>query len=310
MKALISETYGPVDQLTIAEVPAPQPGPGQVLIRAEAAALNPLDIRLTTGEMREMMPVEHPFVLGLDSAGVVAQVGDDVNGFSPGDEVVAFTYQAAGAIAEYTLANVGPSLVVRPSSLDAVRGAAVPVAAMMAAGMAEAAQIQQDESALIIGATGGVGSFAVQLARQAGARVLATARPDEAEQVRGLGAHDTIDYTTADTAEEAVRLQPGGVDLVLDMVNAAGDLAGSAAAITGGGRLLSSLGGPPEFDRGVSATYCHVQATEGRLQQMVDRVAAGDLRAEVGAIYRFVDAPKAVADFEGKHTRGKVVITF
>jgi NADPH:quinone reductase len=310
VKALVSSSYGPVDELAIDEVPDPVPGPDQVLIRVEAAALNPVDVRLATGEMREMMPVEHPFVLGMDAAGVVEAVGEGVTRFSPGDAVVAFTYQGAGAIAELTLANDGPGVVLRPPGVDAVRGAAIPVAGMAAVGLVDAAPIESGTSVLVVGATGGVGSFVVQLARQAGARVLATAPPDDAAYVRGLGADEVLDYTSIDTTEEALRLQPGGVHVVIDLVNAGPGLATSVAATRPGGHLVSPLGGPPTFDLDVTVTYGHVEAAEGRLAGLVDRVAAGQLRAEVGAEYAFSDSAQAVAAFVGKHTRGKVVVTF
>lgn len=309
MKALVSKSYGPVDDLTVADVPAPVPGPGQVLIRVEAAALNPIDVRLVTGELREMMPVEHPFVPGMDAAGVVDAVGDGVTRFSPGDAVVAFTYQGSGAIAELAVANDGPGIAHRPSELDAARGAALPVAGLTASHLVSAADLGQGTSVLVVGATGGVGTFVVQLARRAGARVLATAASrEDADLVVALGAHEVIDYTSADTTEEALRLAPEGVDAVIDLVNAGPGLATSAAAAKPGGRVLSPLGGPPAFDREVTATYCHVEASDGLLDDLVRQVAAGELQVEIGARHPLYDAPRAVADFVRTHTRGKSVI--
>jgi NADPH2:quinone reductase len=310
MQALVSHSYGPVDDLVVTEMPQPTPGPGQLLIRVEAAALNPVDVRLVTGAMREMMPIEHPFVPGMDASGVVEAVGDGVSRLSPGDPVVAFTYGGTGSLAEYALANDGPGVVVRPSTVDPVRAAALPVAGLTAAGLVAAAGDLAGASMLIVGATGGVGCFLTQMARQAGATVIATAPPGDSAYVRGLGADSVIDYTTTDTTEEALRLVPGGVDIVVDLVNIGPDLAASAAAAREGGKVLSPLGGPPAFDRGVTAEFCHVEATEGRLQSVVDRVAAGELMVEVSTVRPAGDAPKAVADFAAKHTRGKVVVTF
>lgn len=309
MKALTAYSYGPVDQLIIADLPTVVPAPGQVLLRVEAAALNPLDIALATGVMRETMPVEHPFVLGLDAAGVVQEIGEGVTEFSPGDAVVAFTYPR-GAIAEFTVVSEGPQLVRRPSGVDAVSAAALPVAAMTAAAAVRDAQLEPDQSVLIVGATGGVGSFAVQLAAQAGARVLATASHADVEYIHNLGAQYTIDYTVDDTTQQALRLQPEGVDVVIDLVNAGPGLATTAGAAKPGGRLISPLGGPPHFDRDVIAIYTHIEASAGLLQNLVDQVAAGQLAVQVSAIYPFTEAPLAVKDFVAKHTRGKIVIAF
>ncbi|MEU7754829.1 lipocalin-like domain-containing protein [Micromonospora sp. NPDC049101] len=310
MKALVAPSYGPIDQLTLAELAKPAPGPGQILIKLRAAALNPLDVKLATGVMREMMPVSHPFVLGLDAAGTVEAVGEGVTRFSPGDEVVAFTHPVAGAVAEYTLALDGPEVVARPETLDPVDAAALPVAAMTAAGIVEQAGLNSGDSLLVVGATGGVGSFVVQLAAQAGVRVVATAPPSDADYVRGLGATATIDYTSADTTEEALRHVPGGVDVAVDLINAGPGLAGTAAAVKPGGLLISPAGGPPVFDREVRATYAHIEATDGRLQRIVEATASGELRVEVSAQFPFAEAQRGVAEFAGKHTRGKVVITF
>ncbi|MEH1056776.1 NADP-dependent oxidoreductase [Micromonospora sp. CPCC 206171] len=310
MKALIAQSYGPVDQLVVAELPKPDPAPGQILIRLRAAALNPLDVKLATGAMKEFMPVQHPFVLGLDAAGTVEAVGDGVTRFRPGDEVVAFTHPVGGAVAEYALALDGPEVVARPRALSPVAAAALPVAAMTAANIVELADPAPDSTMLVVGATGGVGSFVVQLAAQAGVRVLATARPDEVDYVRGLGAAEAIDYTAADTVEETLRAQPGGVDVVVDLINAGPGLAATAAAVRPGGRLVSPAGGPPAFERDVTAVYAHIEASEGLLQRLVDRAADGGLAVEIGATYPFTEAQQAVADFVGKHTRGKVVVTF
>ncbi|MBE1593340.1 NADP-dependent oxidoreductase [Nonomuraea angiospora] len=310
MKALVSREYGPVEDLVITDLPTPVPTAGQILLKVQAAALNPLDVKLSTGEMREHMPVKHPFLLGLDATGIVEAVGPGVTNFAVGDEVVAFTYGAAGALAEYTLANDGPNVVRRPAGLDAVRAAALPVAGMTAHAVLTAAAVNPGDSVLVVGATGGVGSFVVQLAAHAGAQVLATAGPSEADYVRGLGAQEIIDYTSGDTAKQALALRPGGVDVVIDLVNAGPGLAATAAAAKPGGRLVSPLGGQPEFDRGVGAVYTGVEGGFGKLQDLVDRAAAGTFEVEVGATHPFSSAVDAVGEFATKHTRGKVVITF
>lgn len=184
MKALVSADYQPLDGLTVADLPTPSAGPGEVVVRVEAAALNPLDLALITGAMKDFFPVEHPLVVGMDAAGTVAEVGTGVTGYAPGDAVLAFTGQA-GAVAEYTVVTPGPKLARRPSALDAVRAAAIPESGMTAVCLLRAVGLSASQSVLVIGATGGVGLYAVQLAAALGAKVIATATAQDADYVRG-----------------------------------------------------------------------------------------------------------------------------
>jgi NADPH:quinone reductase-like Zn-dependent oxidoreductase len=174
-----------------------------------------------------------------------------------------------------------------------------------------AAGIEPGQTMLVVGATGGVGSFTVQLAAQAGVRVLATASPADSGYAQGLGAHEVIDFTCTDTTTEALLHQPGGVDVAVDLVNRGPSLATTAAAVKPAGRLVSTLMGPEAFDRGVIPTYVRMAAVDGQLQRLADQVAAGRLSIDVVATYDLADAPKAMAAFAaGEHTRGKVVVTF
>nr|WP_217514698.1 NADP-dependent oxidoreductase [Streptomyces lunaelactis] len=218
MKALVATGYMPLDQIAIAEVPTPAPGPGQVLIKVEAAALNPLDLALITGAVKDMYPADHPLVVGMDAAGTVAGVGEGVSGYAQGDPVLAFTGQA-GAVAEYTVASPGPLLARRPEGLDSLHAAGIPESGLTAVCLLRAVRLAAGESVLVVGATGGIGLYAVQLAHALGSRVIATATADDEEYLRGLGAGGTVDYKTADVVEETLRLVPGGVDVVVDLVN-------------------------------------------------------------------------------------------
>ncbi|WP_329063455.1 NADP-dependent oxidoreductase [Streptomyces sp. NBC_01429] len=310
MKALVAPSYGPLDQLVVTDVPKPAPGPGQILVRVETAALNPLDAALVVGAMREMMPVEHPFVVGMDASGVVEAVGEGVTGYAAGDEVLAYTHFHPGTIAEYTLVTEGPDVAPRPAGLDAARAAALVSTSLTGECVLDAVAGETGQTLLVIGATGGVGSFVVQLASRAGLRVLATAAPADAEYVRGLGASEVIDYTAVDTLKEALRLAPDGVDAVVDLISRGPALAGTAAAVKEGGRLVSTLMGPTEFERGVTVTYVRMATRDGRLGALAERVLSGDLSVEVTATYPLSDAPKALAEFAaGRYTRGKVVVT-
>lgn len=310
MKALVASAYGPVQQLRIREVPDPSPGPGQVLVRVEAAALNPIDVKLVTGELRAMFPVTHPFVPGMDATGVVAAVGTGVTRFAADDEVIAYAGAASGTIAEYVLIGAGPELVHRPRALLPTRAAALPTAAMTAHCVLAAAALRPGDDVLVIGATGGVGALVVQQAAELGVRVLATAAPADAAYIRALGAYGTIDHTAVDTLAAARQSHPGGLDVVIDLINAGPALAPTAGSVRPGGRLVSTLYGPAEVD-GLVPVYVRMEASAGDLPRQVERVTAGRMSIEVTATYPFDTSPQAMRDLaEGRHTRGKIVITF
>lgn len=302
MKALLSQAYGPLTDLAIGELPTPSVTPGTILVRVEAAALNGADAKLPTGDLSSLTSVKHPFVPGMDAAGVVESVGAGVTRVAAGDRVVLSNGFTSGAIAEYILVPDSPSIAVRPDGLDAERGAALPLGALTAATAVEEAAITAGESVLVVGASGGVGSFVVQLAKQAGARVLATGRAEDAEFLTGLGADSAIDYRTAD-------LTSTGADVLIDMASAGPALVDAAKAVRPGGRVISLLGGPESFDRDVSVRYIQTFTPEGRLRSLAEDAAEGRLQVAIGARYAFSDAGQALVDFAGQHIRGKVVIS-
>ncbi|MEV5783927.1 NADP-dependent oxidoreductase [Streptomyces sp. NPDC048448] len=310
MKALVARSYGPVENLTLADVPKPTPGPGHVLVRTEASALNAIDLALITGAVKDHLPIQHPFVPGVDVTGVVEAVGEGVSRFSVGDRILAWNGVPSGGLAEYTLVQDAPSAALRPATLSPAESAGLPTAALTAAALIDEATPRADEKVLVVGASGGVGSFVVQLAKRTGAKVLATARADEEDLLRRLGADATVNYQTSDVTAEALRWAPGGVDVVIDLTHAGPALAGAAAAARPGGRLASPLMGPSAFDRGVTAVYTGTRTPAGRLEALAAQAAEGHLHVEIGARYSFTDAPRALADYAHKHLHGKVVITF
>ena len=310
MKALVANDYGePPSNLELAEVPDPAAGPGQLLVRIEAAALNPFDLKQINGALREMAPVTFPHRTGMDGAGLVAGTGEGVSDFSDGDTVAGFFGANPGTIAEYAVIDVGPTVSRRPDGLDAVRAAAVPESGMTALTLWRAAGLGAGDSVLVIGATGGVGMFVVQLAAAGGAHVIATASDDDAAYVRDLGAADVVDYKSADVVEETLRLRPDGVDVVIDLIGMGEGVLTSARAAREGGRLVSPLGGPDDLGREVSAVYIgSFVPLPGDLEHLLSQVADGTLKVEVSRTYPLDEAPAAMADFAHGHTRGKVVI--
>ncbi|MEV6639350.1 NADP-dependent oxidoreductase [Amycolatopsis sp. NPDC051371] len=310
MKALLARSYGPLDQLEIGEAPQPVPGPGQLLVRLEAAAVNPVDVALVTGRLRAELPVRHPFIPGVDVSGVVEAVGEGVTGFAVGDAVIAWNGVPSGAFAEYTLVQANGSGAVRPGGLDARHGAALPTGALTASALLDEAGLTPGSTLLVVGATGGLGGYAVQLAKRAGATVLATGRAGDSDYLRHLGADEAIDYNTEDVTARVRARAPDGADVVIDVARAGPALAASAAAAKPGGLVVSPLGGPPSFDRDVTARYTGTTTPPGRLAELAGLAATGALRAEIGAEYPFAEARQALTGFAGRHIRGKVVITF
>jgi NADPH2:quinone reductase len=313
MKALVANDYGPPSQLTVTDVADPQPGAGEVLVAVEAAALNPFDLKLLTGAVREFSPIEFPYIPGMDAAGTIAAVGPGVTRFSGGEEVFGFFGQTPGTIAEYAVIADGPFLAARPGELDAIRAAAIPESGLTAISLLRAVALQAGSTVLVIGATGGIGMFVVQLAARDGAIVLATAGPEDSEYVRGLGAAEAFDYRAGDVIEETLRLHPGGVDVVFDLVNMGSDLVPSAQAVRPGGRLVSPRGGPVGDAIGrEDITFVHTGLAEHREPVDLDRlgaqVAAGVLAVEIGAVYMLDNGPQAFVDFAETHTRGKLVV--
>jgi NADPH:quinone reductase-like Zn-dependent oxidoreductase len=163
---------------------------------------------------------------------------------------------------------------------------------------------------LVIGATGGVGSFLVQLAAEAGARVMATAEYEDTTYVRSLGAAVAVPYRGADPILAALARVPSGVDVAVDLVHTGPALRDTAMAVREGGVVISPHYGPPFFDGGVRAEYARLDPSNACLAEVVGRAADGQLSVEVGATYPFSDAPRALAELAGKHTRGKTVVTF
>ena len=310
MKALLARSYGPLDELEIGEAPRPVPGPGQLLVRTQAAAVNPIDIALVTGRLRAELPVSHPFVPGVDISGVVEAVGEGVDRFTAGDAVIAWNGVPSGAFAEYAIVRADDSAALRPGGLDAGHGAALPTGALTASALLDEAKLGPGSSVLVVGATGGLGGYAVQLAKQAGATVLATGRDSDRDYLRRLGADHVIDYLTEDVADRVRNWVPAGVDAVIDVAQAGPALAASAAAAKPGGLVVSPLGGPASFDRDVTARYTGTTTPSGRLGRLAALAAAGDLHVEIDAEYPFAQAPQALADFAGRHVRGKIVVTF
>lgn len=298
--------FGPPAVIVLDELDTPVARPGEVVVRVKAAGVGPWDAWIRAG--RSVLPQPLPLTLGSDLAGTVAAVGAGVTGLTVGDEVFGVTNrQFTGAYAEYAAAEAS-RLVGRPSRLGVVEAASAPVVAVTAQQMLfDHARVTAGQRVLVHGGGGSVGGYAVQLARQAGAHVVATARGRGAERARGLGADEVIDTATT-RFEDAI----APVDAVLDTVG--GDvLARSFAVLAPGGTLVSAVAAPDPEEarrRGVTAAFMLVDVTRDALAPIAQGFAEGRLTPDVGTVLPLAEARQAHELLDGvrPHGPGKIVL--
>jgi NADPH:quinone reductase-like Zn-dependent oxidoreductase len=290
----------------LAEVPTPEPGAGEVLVRVQASSVNGFDLSVAAGRVAGMMEHRYPVVLGKDFAGAVAAVGDGVTRFAAGDAVfgvVTKPFLGDGAFGEYVTVSEQIGITALPAGVDMIAAGALGLVGTAAVDVLAAVSPQTGETVLISGATGGVGAIATQYAAAAGARVIATARPGtETDFVRRLGAVEVVDYT-GDLPAQVRAISPDRVDVVLHL---AGDGAALAGLLTEKGRLASTLGFGPE--QHPAATFVMATPTADTLDRLGADVAAGRLTVPVSRTYPLAEVPAAFRDFAAG-TLGKIAIT-
>ncbi len=281
MKAVRYHGYGTSEVLRYEEVERPVPGPGQVLVRVAATSFNPVDDHIRAGVLAEMIPISLPFVPGIDLAGTVAEVGDDVTGLAVGDRVLAMLpLDAAGATAEYVLAQAG-SLTAAPSTVELADAASLPLSGLAAwQALFELAELKPGHTVLVNGAGGAVGSLAVQLATDAGALVTAADDEQHADRLVGYGAQRVVGRLDLAAGPDVVG---GPFDVVLNLVRVSPD---DAAVLTGfvadGGVAASTAGPIPEApERSVRTASLWVRSDSGQLGELVAKIDAGVLQLHV-----------------------------
>ncbi len=273
-------------------------------MRIHAASVNPIDFKLASGNMRQIMPINFPWIPGGDFSGVVAEVGPGVTGLKKGDAVYGDA-SGGGAYAELYAAPVG-MVAAKPQKLSDVEAASVPLAAQTAwQGLFDNGHLARGETVLIHGAAGGVGSFAVQLAHLKGAKVLATGSASSTEYLRSLGADQVIDYK-ATPFESVVK----NIDLVLDLIG--GDTQRrSFGVLKSGGRLIATAQPPsPEeaTKHKVQAAMMQMKANTANLQQLAELLDSGKLKTGVTKTYPLSKVRDAWTEIIAGHARGKIVL--
>ena len=313
MRALNVPAAG--QQPEISELPIPSAAEGTVLVKVRAAGLNAIDNALAAGVMAEMMPHQYPLVVGRDAAGVVEAVGAGVDHVKPGDEVFGHVLLAppiqAGTIAEYAVLPAA-AVAAKPATVDFVTAAALPLAGAAALGTVNAVDPQPGETVLVIGAGGGVGSYAVQLLAARGATVIATAVAADTDRLKALGATTVIDYTAGSVADQVRASYPDGVDALIDLVSYTADTL-PLDLVNKGGKVASILGAADEDTLAAAGlTGTNVMATPVRevIVALVQQVVDGTLVVDVTTTLPLGRATEGLDTIASGAARGKIVVTF
>lgn len=321
MKSIVATDYGPPERYTLADLPVPVPGPGQIQVRTAAASINPGDVRLPSGEFRDVTPLAFPHVPGNDFAGTVSDVGAGVAAYQVGDEIFGRAVPRAlramagatrpslstGSLAEYAVFEADtPFLSHRPPAVSVEDAAALATTGLTARALMTTARVRPGETVLVVGATGGVGTAVVPLLAAAKARVIATATAADADVVRGLGAGQVIGYAEED--------YPRGVDVVFNLTLPGDRLVGVAKTLRPGGRLLTITYPVPVREWiGRDDVALHfvldMDGTLGGMREVAELAGNGELPATISRRYSLDEGGRACVDFVRLHTTGKLVVT-
>lgn len=310
MRAAFYEAFGDAGNIKVGELEIPEVKEGEVLVRVKAAAVNPVDAAVRKGLLKDFIPTHFPAIPGWDMAGVVEQTGFSARRFRPGDEVYAYARRPVvqwGTFAEYIVIPES-YLALRPQTISWEETAGIPLVGLTAyQSLYDAGGLQQGQSVLILGASGGVGTLGIQLAKAKGAKVIGVASEKNHSFMRELGADQTIDYHDNDIAGAVKDLYPDGVDLIFDA--ASGEtLHKSIPALKKGGTLVSILHPGQGLDKSINFRYVFVEPNSVQLDHMRQMADEGKLKVHVSHTYRLDQTAEAMRQIETHHTRGKIVI--
>src|SRR5436190_1329823 len=330
MKALVLKRYGGPDQIAFADIPRPVPKPDEILVQVHAAGLNPIDNAIPKGTFKPILKFQLPATLGSDLAGIVVEVGSRVSRFKPGEAVFANIFDlGTGAFAEFAVVPESAA-ALKPANLDFVQAASIPMVGLTSLqALKERAQIRPGQKVFIPAGAGGIGTFAIQLAKHLGAKVATTTSAGNVDLVRSLGADEVIDYNKQEF-EDVLR----DYDAVLGTVR--GDSIKKSLQILKSKGNVVSLIGPPDAafgrsrgmnffmvfvfgllsrkinrrakKRGVEYSFLFVHPDGGQLTEIAKLLDAGTIRPVIDKVFPFNQAKEALAYLEKGHAKGKVVV--
>ncbi len=311
MKAVVVEHRG--DAGTLKEIPAPLPGPHDIVVRVIAAGLNPIDWKRRDGADQRL-----PFVIGQDFAGVVSETGNRVQKYRTGERVFG-TAREHGAYAEYTMVpeeQLGQPVAKIPDAVGDADAAALPTAGLTALAGLEALEVRKDATLLVLGATGGVGSFAVQMARDRGAHVIGTAKAANASLARSLGVDEFVAYDEQDVVASVRAAHPGGVDAILDLVDNADAARRTGELLREGARIVSTIGAlDVEWFAARKAVAENLAlptsplSSHAGLRALLELLERGAIRVMIAGERPLAEAVAALGESKGGSVDGKLVIT-
>ncbi|ARJ65738.1 hypothetical protein WV31_08760 [Magnetospirillum sp. ME-1] len=314
MKAIICDRFGGPEVMRLDEIETPTPGPGEVLIRVHAAGVNPVDWKIREGGLARLFPCKFPLIPGWDAAGTIAALGDGVTGLSLGERVWSFCRKPDiqwGTYAEYVVMSAD-GVAPMPANYTFAQASTVPLAALTAwQSLLEVAQLRPGQSVLIHAGAGGVGGFAVPMAKWVGARVIATAQAANHEYVRALGADHVIDYAAEDFVAATRALAPEGVDMAFGTVG--GEVLTRSYETVRAGGLLVSITDKTDKDLaerlGIRCKYVFVKPDSGHLRRLASLAEQGVLRVPDIVEMPLARAAQALDLSSTGHVRGKIVLT-
>ena len=304
MKAVVAHQYGGPEVLKLEEIPVPEPKENEILVRVVASGVNPADPLILGGKYAKEFGTHLPLILGYDMAGLVEKTGAKVTKLKVGDPVYAYLLWGGGW-AEYCISNETES-AIKPKSLTFTEASAVPLAALTAwQALIDIGKIQGGQTVLIHGGSGGVGSFAIQIAKARGARVIATASTANQDLLKQLGADVSIDYTKPNW-EETVH------DVDFALLPVGGETMRRTYGVMKKGGIIATLisrADPAELEkRGIRGTPVFSHSDAGELAEITKLIDAGKIKPVVSQVLPLTDAAKADQEAETHHTRGKIVL--
>jgi NADPH:quinone reductase-like Zn-dependent oxidoreductase len=330
MKALVFKRYGRPDQIAFGDLPRPTPGPDEMLVQVHAAGLNPIDTMIPKGTFKPFLRFQLPATLGSDLAGVVVEVGSRVTRFKPGDAVFASIFDlGTGALAEFAVVPENVA-ALKPANLDFVQAASIPMVGLTSwQALKERAHLKPGQKVFIPAGSGGIGTFAIQLAKHLGATVATTTSTGNVDLVGSLGADEVIDYKKQEF-EDVLR----DYDAVLGTVR--GDVLQKSLRILKPKSAVVSLIGPPDTafarargmnlfmvlvlwllswkmirhtkKRGIEYSFLFVHPDGGQLAEIGELLQAGTIRPVIDKTFPFAEAREALAYLEKGRAKGKVVV--
>ena len=313
MKAIAFDSFGDPDVLKVVSLPRPVAAPSEVLVRLSHTSVNPVDWKIRKGFLKDMLPHVFPIIPGWDAAGVVESIGLGVKNFKVGDRVVAYARLPQvqnGTYAEY-ISLPDTFLAKIDARLGFEEAAGVPLVALTAQqGLSDYTKIKEGDRVLVLNGAGGVGSFAIQFAKQLGAVVTATTSSVNIDYVTSLGADHVIDYTKEPLEVRSQSIAPQGFDFVFDAIGGE-SLIGALKLVKRGGQVVSivdSVEPALAESQGIKATFHFVYPDGKTLQNIVDGITSGKTKIPAYKVLLVTDARNAHVASEAHHTKGKTIL--